>query len=92
MTDSGLIAAAGGTYIVNNTTEVEKQCAGIYVIEETVFLRIEANGATGTDVKTDYIQTPATSIKAGTLITPIGDQYFSAVTLTSGSVALILGI
>lgn len=90
----GIMTAAQGTYIVNNTAEVVKNAAAIYVLEDTVFSRIEVNNDTGTDAKADYIQTAATAVKAGALLTPIGeasDLRFSAVTLTSGSVVLILG-
>ena len=87
-----LIGAQYGTYIINGTVEVAKNAIGIYVAEDTVFARIEVDGDTGTDVKADYIQTPATAVKAGVLITPLGgnDIFFNAVTLTSGSVVLIL--
>lgn len=86
-----LISAQFGTYVVNDTTEVEKNAIGIYVAEDTVFSRIEADGQTATDVKANYIQTPATAVKAGVTLTPQGgDDYFSAITLTSGSVILIL--
>lgn len=90
----GIITAAQGTFVVNDTTEVVKNAAAIYVAEDTVFSRIEVNGDTSTDVKAYYIQTPTTAVKAGSLLTPIGvnsDIRFSAVTLTSGSVILILG-
>lgn len=91
MTNTGIMAAEGGTFTVNDTAEVNKIFAGIYVAEDTVFARLEVESDSGTDVKADYIQTPATAVKAGTLMTAIGDDYFSAVTLTSGSVTLILG-
>jgi len=42
------------------------------------------------DVTANYITTPATGIKAGVLVTSFGDDVFSAITLTSGSVALIV--
>lgn len=89
-----IITAANGTFVVNDTAEVVLNAAAIYVLEDTVFSRIEVNGDTATDVKADYIQTAATAVKAGALIRPIGgesDIRFSAVTLTSGAVVLILG-
>lgn len=87
-----LIDAQYGTFIVNDTTEVVKNAIGIYIAEDTVIARIEVDGDTATDVKADYIQTPATAIKAGILLTPLegNDSKFSAITLTSGSVVLIL--
>lgn len=87
-----LISAQYGTIVVNDTTEKVIDCQAIYVAEDTVFARIEVDGDTGTDVKGDYITTPGTAVKAGVLLTPLEgtDQYFSAVTLTSGSVVLLL--
>ena len=90
----GIVTAAQGTFVVNGTAEVVMNAAAIYVLEDTVFARIEVNNATGTDAKADYIQTVLTAVKAGALLTPISedaDIRFSAVTLTSGSVVLILG-
>ncbi len=87
-----LLSAQYGAIILNDTNEKEGQFLGIYVLEDTVFARIEADGVTGTDVKENYITTPGTAVKAGALITPhegTNDE-FSAVTLTSGSVSLIL--
>ena len=87
-----LISAQYGTVVVNDTTEVVGQYMGIYVAEDTVFARIEVDGDTGTDVKANYITTAATAVKAGVLLTPLEgtDEEFSAVTLTSGSVVMIL--
>lgn len=90
----GIMTAAQGTFVINDTAEVVANAAAIYVLEDTVFSRIEVNGDTATDVKADYIQTVGTAVKAGALLTPIGEESdirFSAVTLTSGSVVLILG-
>jgi hypothetical protein len=84
------MVAQQGTYTVNDTTRAVKRCMAIYVAEDTVFAKIEVENDT-TDVKADYISTPATAVKAGTLITSIQDDFFSAITLTSGSVTLILG-
>ena len=87
-----LISAQFGTFVVNDIAEVQKKAVGIYVAEDTVFSRIEVDGDAGTDVKANYIQTPATAVKAGVLLTPLegNDSSFYAVTLTSGSVVLIL--
>lgn len=86
-----LITAQYGVFVINDNTETVKKALGIYVLEDTVISRIEVGAQTDTDVKDNYIKVAATALKAGCLITPIaGDDYFSAVTLTSGSVALIL--
>jgi len=42
------------------------------------------------DIKAELITTPATAVKAGAMIRCTGARKFSAVDLTSGSVALIL--
>lgn len=86
-----LLSAQYGTYTVNDTTEAVKNAIGIYVASDAVIARIEVDGQTATDVKANYISTPGTAVTAGTLLTPQGgDTYFSAVTLTSGQVTLIL--
>jgi len=90
MTNNGRLIAQNGTYVVNDTAEYVANAEGYYMAEDTVIARIEVNGVTGTDAKGDYISTAATAVKAGVLLTPIGDDYFSAITLTSGSVTVIL--
>jgi len=83
----GEIAANNGTFVVNTTAEVTKTIDAIVVLEDTIFSAIKINGV---DVKTNYIQNAATAIKPGTIITPVADLQFSGVTLTSGSVVLVL--
>lgn len=91
MGEREILSAQYGTYTINDTTEAVKDAIGIYVGSDTVFARIEVDGETATDVKANYISTPSTAVSAGTLITPKGgDDVFSAVTLTSGEVTLIL--
>lgn len=80
------IVASRGTKLVNDTTEVTATIGGIFVLEDTVFTSIKVAGS---DVKSTYITTPATAVKAGALITGVGVN-FSGVKLTSGSVNLIL--
>lgn len=92
MTDSGFLRASKGVFIVNDTNEKEGRFAGIYVSSDAVFDRIEVESDTGTDVKADYIAAVGTAVPSGTLITPQSneDDYFSAITLASGTVTLIL--
>lgn len=87
---TGLMSASNGTVVVNDTVEFVANANGFFMNEDTVIARIEINGDTTTDVKDDYITTPATAVKSGVLITPKGNDYFSAITLTSGSVTVIL--
>jgi len=79
--------ARGGTFTVNGTAEVTKSFFGFYVAEDTVIASLKVGGV-AVDLE-DYIQTPATAIKGGTIIS-CQEDVFSAITLTSGSVTLIL--
>ncbi len=84
------VAAGNGTYTVNDTTQVtNKDFNGIYFAEDSVIANLYVNDG-GSDIKANYISTPATAVKAGTIITTTGDDHFSAIQLTSGSVTLIL--
>ena len=84
----GELVANLGTYIVNNTAEVTKNIDAIVVLEDTVFTSIRVGE---TNVKSTYIASVGTAVKAGAIITPIDDAKFSSVKLASGSVALVLG-
>ena len=90
MTNSGELIAINGVVIINDTTENVVNADSYYVAEDTVIARIEINGDDTTDVKANYISTPATAVKGGVLITQQKGDYFSAITLTSGSVVAIL--
>jgi len=83
----GELVANNGTFILNNTTEKTAKIDMIVVLEDTVFNTVKV---AGTDVKSSYIGTPATAVKAGAILTPLADVKFSGVKLTSGSVALVL--
>lgn len=85
------MAAEDGVIVVNDTTEYSaRRFYGFYVSADAVIASLEINGDTVTDVKADYFTTPASGVKAGVTITAHGDDTFSAITLTSGEVALIL--
>ena len=81
------LVASKGVFIVNNTTEKTATIAGVFVLEDTVISSLKVAGS---DVKSSYIAATGTAIKAGAYITGIGVN-FSGITLTSGSVALVLG-
>jgi hypothetical protein len=83
----GELVANNGTFILNNTTEKTAKIDMIVVLEDTVFNLVKVAGV---DVKSSYIGTPATAVKAGAILTPLADVKFSGVKLTSGSVALVL--
>jgi hypothetical protein len=82
-----LLVASQGTVIVNDTNEKTITYDAIFVLEDTVFNSIKVAGV---DIKAQLITTPATAVKAGAMIRCTGARKFSAVDLTSGSVALIL--
>ena len=84
---NSVLTAQQGTFIVNNTVEKEVSHDAIVVLEDTVFSAIRV---AGTDVKSSYIAATGTAVKAGAIIRPINGAKFSGVTLTSGSVCLVL--
>jgi hypothetical protein len=90
MTNSGELIAINGVVVINDTAEKVLNADSYYIAEDTVIARIEVNGDDTTDLLSSYITTPATGVKAGVLITPQRGDYFSAITLTSGSVVAIL--
>lgn len=89
MTNSGELIAINGVVIVNDTAEKVLNSDSYYVAEDTVIASLKVNGA-ATNMLTSYITTPATAVKGGVLITPQRGDYFSSITLTSGSVVAIL--
>jgi hypothetical protein len=85
----GELVANNGTFIVNNTEQVEgKFIDAIVVLEDTIFAEIFIGEP---DVLSQYISNPSIAIKAGAIITPLNDLQFTSLTLVSGSVALVLG-
>ena len=82
-----VLTAQQGTFIVNNTAAKTFDHDAIVVLEDTVFSAIRV---AGTDVKSSYIAAAGTAVKAGAIIRPINGAKFSGVTLTSGSVCLVL--
>lgn len=85
-----VVSASKGSFILNDTTAYNAyRIRAIVVLQDTVFSFIKHVGS-NTDIKGTYISAPATAVKAGAIITPIGNKVFSSVQLTSGSVALVL--
>ena len=84
---NSVLTAQQGTFIVNNTTTKTVAHDAIIVLEDTVFSAIRVSGS---DVKSTYIAATGTAVKAGAIIRPLRDAKFSGVTLTSGSVCLVL--
>ncbi len=84
---NSVLTAQQGTFIVNNTVAKTVNHDAIIVLEDTVFSAIRVAGV---DVKSTYIAATGTAVKAGAMIRPINGAKFSGVTLTSGSVCLVL--
>lgn len=84
---NSVLHALNGTKIVNDATEVTQGFDAIVILEDTVFTSIKVSGI---DVKSTYITTPSTAVKAGAIIRPISGSRFSGVKLTSGSIAIVL--
>jgi hypothetical protein len=84
---NSVLTAQQGTFIVNNTAAKTVDHDAIVVLEDTVFSAIRVAGS---DVKSTYIAATATAVKAGAIIRPLNGAKFSGVTLTSGSVCLVL--
>ena len=82
------LVANNGVYIVNDTTEAAKVIDGVFILEDTVIATLKVGG---TDALSSYVSTPATAVKADAYIRTLDGVQFSGITLTSGSVALILG-
>lgn len=85
-----VISAAKGSYMLNNTSVYSTSpVKAIMVLQDTVFKSLLHVGS-GSDVRTTYIAAPATAVKAGAMITPIEGNFFTDISLFSGSVALVL--
>lgn len=83
------LASQWGTFLVTGTSEKTIKFEGFYVMEDAVLADLEDEA--DTDVRTDYLTSATDTIKAGTIVRKTADiDYFSAITLTSGSVMLIL--
>ena len=80
------LVGSKGTFLVNNTTEKTTNFSMLVVAEDTVISSLKV---AGTNVLSSYVASVGGTLKAGTIITGQG-VVFSAVTLTSGAVNLVL--
>lgn len=88
-----ILTARGGSYILNDTSPWTGTAYAIVSLEDTVFDEIYVTDSNGisTEVLTDHVADKAIAVKAGAIITPMDIAIpFSEVTLTSGSVILVL--
>jgi hypothetical protein len=88
-----ILTARGGSYILNDTSNWAGTAYAIVTLEDTVFNEIYVTDSNGisTEVLADHVADKAIAVKAGAIITPMDIAIpFSEVTLTSGSVILVL--
>jgi len=88
-----ILTARGGTFILNSTNAYQGRVYAIAVLEDTIFDTLEDIDTNDiiSDVLPVQISDPLTAIKAGSLLTPLDiNKPFYNITLTSGSVTLIL--
>jgi len=76
-----------GTFLVTGTDEITKRFIGFQVVSVAVIDELKIGE---TNVLNDYIDDVTESIPAGTIIKLQGDNPFTAITLTSGVVNLII--
>jgi spore coat polysaccharide biosynthesis protein SpsF (cytidylyltransferase family) len=76
-----------GTFLVTGTDEVQKRFVGLQVVSVAVIDELKIGE---TNVLTNYIDDATASIPAGTIVKVQGDKPFTAITLTSGVVNLII--
>lgn len=81
------IASLKGTFLVNNALEKTIDFSELFVCEDTVISSLKENG--GGDVRDKYMAAVGGTLKAGTIISCKNGK-FTGITLTSGSVNLIL--
>lgn len=78
-------SAYEGTFVINDTVELVLNVDAYFVTANAVIASLEIN-ETGTDFKGSYISAPASAVPAGTWLLPKKGDFFSAITLTSGTV------
>ena len=89
MTTNERLVGAHGTFTVNSTAAVEKPFIAMEVPEDTVIEEIREEGSP-TNVVGEYVQVPATAVKANVFITARSGKICSYIKLGSGSVNLVL--
>lgn len=78
------------TFEHNDAAEVVKNATALFISATAVISRIEINGDAGTNVVDEYIEDETNAVGAGAYLLPGFGNVFSAVTLVSGSVTMIL--
>ena len=86
---NSVVSASNGTFILNNNSRYGGVIKAIVVLENTKFAFIKETGNVA-DLKAVYIGNTTIDVKAGAMITPLNQNTFSEIQLTSGSVAVIL--
>jgi len=78
------------TFLVNDTAKVTKNADTIILGATATVTRIEINGDSGTDVKDDYVQTPANAAGLEAVLKPGFKNFFSALQLGAGGAIMRL--
>ncbi len=81
------IASLKGTYLVNDANPATIDFSELFVCEDTVIASLSENGSS--DIRDKYMAAVGGTLKAGTIISCKNGK-FTGITLTSGSVNLIL--
>ena len=83
----GAMAGDKGTVIVNDTTDFTQEFTRLVALEDTVIATLETDEVS---VLADHVTTPATGLKAMGIIAKKRGKVFDKLTLTSGSVMVVL--
>lgn len=83
----GAMSGENGTVIVNDTSEFTQPFTRLVALEDTVIATLETDSVS---VLSDHITTPATGLKAMGIIAKKRGKVFDKLTLTSGSVMVVL--
>ena len=86
---NSVLVAANGVFIVNDTNLYANNFKAILVLEDTIISSLKHAGD-ATEKVNEYISNSAIALKAGAIITPVQQQIFGSIQLTSGSVQIVL--
>ncbi len=78
-------SAYEGTFVLNAAAELVLNVDAYFITADAVITKIEVNEATGPSVLGSYVWTPAGTVPAGTWLIAKNNDFFSAITLASGT-------
>lgn len=85
-----MIAAQYGAKVINGGTSFLANVAMIKVTDDAVFDILKINDETDNVIADYIVGSIGGTIKAGTIIRPVNDGYFSEIKLTSGAISVAL--